>query len=350
MELRPLLAVIMVIAACGPGGAGTGAPPGTQAPAIAATAPPTPGPVLEVPSERATLRTFAIAPKDTDAALAATAASHFVALDPAVPSRGQLFVFLGGLIVLPADTALIVRQAAANGFHAIALDYARELNVPRLCEKDADETCYEKVRLEVFDGEDRTPLASVTRANGTFSRLSKLLAHLAATYPSDGWSAFLADGAPRWSAIRLGGQSEGGAHVAMMARDRVVARVCLLESPVDLITSADGQRRLAPWIKPGATPADRYYGFRHLRSSSPLAPAFPLAWTALGLDRFGAAVSVDGVRAPYGGSHHLTTDLEPVGDGGPNISHRSVVQDRVTPKTTEGRPAFAPVWQYACLS
>jgi hypothetical protein len=137
----------------------------------------------------------------------------------------------------------------------------------------------------------------------------------------------------------------------MIAREREVARVCLLETPVDLISPQGGERRLAPWIGPArSTPADRYYGFRHLRSSSGLAPAFALAWSAIGMDRFGPATDTDSAKPPYGGSHHLTTNAEPVADGKGNLIHRSVVQDQATPRTPAGQPLFAPVWQYACFS
>lgn len=45
------------------------------------------------------------------------------------------------------------------------------------------------------------------------------------------------------------------------------------------------------------------------------------------------------------------TDAAPaVDDGTPNLTHRSVVEDRLTPKAASGEPLFAPVWQYACLS
>lgn len=350
MELKRVAFVIMfAVIACAPQGSGVAAP-ATLTATPAPTPSPTPRAVLEVPPERTSLRTSTVRPSEIDAAVPATAAPHYVAFDPVATARGQLFVFMGGNAVLPADTALIVRQAASNGFHAISLDYARDVRVPTLCEKATDEGCYEKVRLETIDGTDRTPLIAVPKANSIIDRLTKLLSHLATANPSDGWSAYLKDGEPLWSKVRLGGQSEGGTHATVLARDREVARLCVLEAPVDLITSATGERRLAPWIRVGSTPAERIYAFRHIRSSSPLAPAFPLAFAALGLDRFGPAVDADPVSPPFEMSHHLTTAAAPIDDKQANLSHRSVVQDRVTPKAADGRPLFAPVWQYLCFS
>lgn len=353
--MKPVvLALSLVIVSCGgPQPSSVQSPAqATAAPTVAPTPSPTPSAVLQVPAERATLKTYAIAPQDTDAAIEAPRDAHFVAIDTDVPSRGQLFLFLRGMAGVPADVSAMVRQAAANGFHAIGLTYPNTVRLLALCEKDPDDACFEKVRLETIDGQDRTPLITITPPNSIQSRLTKLLTHLATRFPSDGWSAYVDGDGPRWSKIRLGGQSEGGTHVTLIARDREVARVCMLEAPVDLIGAASASaRRLPPWIVPAQmTPADRYYGLRHLRSSSPQAAAFAQAWAVLGLDRFGPAVATDAATPPYGGSHHLTTDAQPIDDKGANLSHRSVAYDRALARTPSGQPVLAPVWQYACFS
>lgn len=328
-------------------------PQTSPSPATPEAPSPTPAPpplILDVPTERTTLKTIQVPPSETDSAIEG-AEPHLVAIDSSVASRKQLFVFLGGQNYEPATNLnSIVRQAAANGFHAIGLSYPRTVNVLRVCEADANDKCFGNVRSEVIDGTDHAPQVTITRANSIENRLVKLLGYLANRYPSEGWSTYLADGAPKWSAIRLGGHSEGGTHVALMVSQREVARVCLLEAPVDLIGAPGaGQRRLPPWIEAARiTPADRYYGFRHLRSSSPNAEAFQQAWTTMGL--IGPAVNTDDGKPPYNNTHHLTTNAEPIADGGPNLIHRSVVVDGATPKTAAGQPLFASVWQYACFS
>jgi hypothetical protein len=89
----------------------------------------------------------------------------------------------------------------------------------------------------------------------------------------------------------------------------------------------------------------------HVHTSSATWPGFEAAWGLLGLDAFGPAVDVDSSQPPYRGSHLLTTDATPaVADDTPNLSHRSVVEDRLTPKNAAGQPMFAPVWRYACMS
>ncbi|HZT05483.1 MAG TPA: hypothetical protein VFC51_00490 [Chloroflexota bacterium] len=304
-----------------------------------------------VAAQTGSLRTEFVAPTQIDPASSAALAPHYVAFDPAAAPRGELFVFLQGFLATPADATLIVDEAATQGFHAIGLAYAKPANVPPLCQVNPDESCFESVRRAVIYG-DASPFAEVAPADSMVNQLGKLLASLAAQHPDEGWGAYLDDGAPEWSAIRLGGHSEGGTHATLIARDHDLARLCVFESPVDLVGPPNGLRHLAPWISArGATPADRIYGFRHVHTSSTSWPAFEGAWGLLGLDTFGPLVDVDTVAPPYNGSHHLTTDAAPaVSDDTPNLTHRSVVEDRLTPKTASGAPLFAPVWQYACLS
>lgn len=306
-----------------------------------------------VPAQGATLETYWVPPEEVDEASTALREPHFVAIDRGVAPRGQLFVFLVGFAPTPADNTLIVRQAAASGFHAIGLSYPKPIVLLRLCEANPDESCFEQARLSVIDGGDHTPLITVAPADSIVNQLGKLLAYLAAQYSADGWAGYVEEGMPRWSAMRLAGHSEGGGHAALIARDQEVARLCLLEAPPDLIGApGDDVRRVPPWVVPGgATPPDRIYGFRHVHTSSPNTQAFTESWSAFGLDRFGPPVDVDSSQPPYNGSHHLTTDAEPaVEDGTPNLIHRSLVEDRLTPTTASGESLFAPVWQYACMS
>ena len=81
-------------------------------------------------------------------------------------------------------------------------------------------------------------------------RLTKLLGFLAAHYPMEGWSRFLADDKPKWSQIALSGHSQGGGEAAMLAKLRVVARVVLFSSVVDRVGT-----QAAPWVATHVTPA-----------------------------------------------------------------------------------------------
>lgn len=334
-----LLAVLLVASAC------AGLPAATPTPS------PTVRLALDVPIASGSLKTYAIAPVDTDSSITLKLEPHFVAFDPSAPRRGELFVFLTGMAPTPAQGTLIVRQAAANGFHAISLSY-QKVNDRALCETNADDTCYEKLRLAMIDGGDRAPLFTIARQHSINSLLGKLLTHLATRFPADNWSTYVQDGAPKWSAIRLGGLSGGGSFAAMIGREKELARLCLFEAPIDLIGAPGADRRVPPWVmQPRATPADRTYGFRNAKTDNPNAVAFPLAWAAFGIDRLGAPADTDSLKSPYERSHHLTSSASPAtNDGAANLVHRSIVIDAVTPKTAGGEPLFAPVWQYMCFS
>jgi hypothetical protein len=295
-----------------------------------------------------TLQIYSVPPATVDPSTAALQAPHYLAFDPSAPPRSELFLFLGGFVATPADATLIVQQAAANGFPAIGLSYAKPANLNGVCQSNPDDGCFETARRAViYGGADGAPI-DVARADSLVNQLTRLLGYLTAQHPDQGWADYLENGLPRWSAIRLAGHSNGGSHAALIARDQAVARLCLFESPIDLIGPPGGLRRLPPWIAAGgATPMERIYGFRHVHSTSAGMVAAQGTWGLLGLDAFGPSVDIDTHDPPYNGSHHLTTDAPPAVT---DDTHNSVVEDRLTPRTASGEPLFAPVWQYACMS
>ena len=72
-------------------------------------------------------------------------------------------------------------------------------------------------------------------------------------------------------------------------------------------------------------------------------------WRLIGLEAFGAPVSVDAVAPPYGGTRQLITSAAPNPDAtraGGSPEHGATVVDRATPLLPDGTPRFAPVWAY----
>jgi hypothetical protein len=327
-----LLALALLTVAWAPTGAALSASRGANAVALQGT----------------TLETYSVSPELVAPATASLQAAHYVAVDRSASPRSELFVFLGGFLATPADASLIVQEAAAQGFRAVGLSYPKPGRLSDLCETNPDDGCFEAARRAIIYGGDRSAPVDVAPADTIVNQLTRLLAYLDTQHPGEGWANYLDNGQPRWSAIRLAGHSNGGSHAALIAQEQAVARLCLFESPIDLIGAAGGLRRLPQWIATGgATPSERIYGFRHVRSSSPYAASARGTWGLLGLDTFGPPVDVDANSPPYSGSHYLTTAAVPaVGDD----THNSVVEDRLTPRTASGEPLFAPVWQYACMS
>src|SRR3954464_3526857 len=102
----------------------------------------------------------------------------------------------------PTSRRTGVRSAATGrlGYHAIVLAYANEAPVSALppigCGNNVDPpasppNCAFNARMEILDGKGESTVVSVDRANSIENRLTKLLQHLAATYPGEGWSQFV---------------------------------------------------------------------------------------------------------------------------------------------------------------
>lgn len=254
-----------------------------------------------------------------------------IAADGARAAR--LLVFLPGTGGAPIHYTLLLETAARQGYHALGLAYVNDRSVAlQICPSTGDPDCPERVRLEILDGMDRTPLVDVDRANSIENRLIKLLQYLAASYPAEDWGAFLdADGAPRWERMTFAGHSQGAGHAAMVGKVRVVHRVALFSGtePADWTT------------QPLATPPERYYGLVHALEERRAAIAS--SWENLGLP--GTITDIDGITPPYG-SHRLQTRVAPAGTdpwGGPNY-HGAVVGDRATPLDAAGTPLLRAAW------
>ncbi len=280
-----------------------------------------------------------ISPRATDPAIDSWPNSHYAYAPKASLRKGKLFLFLPGSFGKPANQQLVMEEAARLGLHGINLSYPNSWTVASLCRRDVDLGCFEKVRLEIVDGIDRTPLVDIDQANSIENRLAKLLAYLEQEKTGEGWGAFLGtDGKPIWSSIRLAGHSQGGAHAAILGQLHAVDRVVAFGAPNDFNVRF---QVTAPWLSGASkTPPERIFGFNHRLDSW---EARLLAWEAQGLGAFGSPTSVDGTVPPFGGSHQLFTEATPARSGG---EHGSVVVDKNTPLDANGEPLFRPVWRF----
>jgi para-nitrobenzyl esterase len=303
---------------------------------------------LLVPQVTEQRQTYFIPPKDTDSEITTNLEPHYVALNKSVPARNQLFLFFPGTGGKPHLYQQIINTAADLGLHAIALNYPndRAVNGPTLCGgTNTDLDCYAKVRLEIKDGTDRTPLVTITRANSIENRLIKLLVYLHARFPNDGWRQYLEDDLTiKWSSIVVSGHSQGGGHAGIIGRYHLVARVVMFAA-MDYNARVG---RPANWIAlpsstPNATPPERFYGFSHQRDQGVnFAILSTQIWPAYGMDAFGPMVNVDDTAPPYHNSHMLTSNLE-----APTRNyHNCIVVDQYLTLLPDGTPVYKPVWEY----
>ena len=315
-----LVAVGLAAASCGGGGSSSGSP---------ATVLTTPAPV---PSNTV----HSVAPLQTDPAIS-TAFEPHVAVAPARATLPRLVVFLPGTNGTPAAYGKMLDVAASAGAHAIGLMYPDTLAILQDCGDDP--ACYLPIRLQKFDGVPRSPIDPVAPRDAILNRLVKLLTFLDASFPSEGWGAFLSGGAPVWSSIVLAGHSQGAGEAAAIGKVVTLARVAQFSGTVDAVVTAQGTIAPAAWVgAPGATPASAYYGFDH--TADEFYDKIVVDWRALGQDAFGPRTLVETASPPYGGSHELITSLS-VG-----FPHGSTAGDGATPLDASGAPLFAPVWRY----
>jgi hypothetical protein len=207
-----------------------------------------------------------------DAGISTTRGANLVWLSPDPARRvGKLLVFLpsGGAMNLPTEFEWVGNEGARLGYHTIVLAYRNEVgiaaNPPLGCGSDPDPAnaplnCAFSARRELFDGREESTVVNVDRANSIENRLTKVLQHLAAKYPNEGWSEFVdpsgVEPAPRWSQTVIAGHSLGSGQAILIGQLRSVSRVASFSGFTD--ASHD-------WIAPGATPLDRYFALSHQR-------------------------------------------------------------------------------------
>jgi hypothetical protein len=278
---------------------------------------------------------------------------HQVWLDRRVESREKLLVHLPGQNNAPSQFSHLAREAAQLGYHVIVLMYPNTVGVgggaASICkankEGKVDEVCQENVRLQILDGKVRSPpVPGLTEAEGAYNRLTKLLVYLKDKRPEEEkWSKYLDGDAPdwkvNWKKVVISGFSYGGSEAALIAKSHRVHRVTLFAAPRDGFGLVPN-----PWVAPGETRANRYYGLVH--DQDPLSKLTHESWKKLGMSRFGDAVSEELGPAAFGETHMLRTNRLPSTGTFAN-AHGSVSMDELTPLEPDGTTAQLRVaWRY----
>lgn len=278
-----------------------------------------------------------VTPITTDPAISGWFGAHGTAFDPVADQRGELLVYLHGQGGTGTGASELLKTAARAGYHVVGLTYPNDWSPFNFCSGGGDPDCAEKIRREILDGVDRSPSIAVSRANSVENRLIKLLRHMDAQHPGEGWGTYLEPltDAIRWNRIAVWGHSQGGGNAGVLARHQVLARICLSAPAAD-----GGAGSPAAWWADHATPSGSYFGFCHTQDALNAKVAF---WNALGMGAFGSVVDIASSTAPYSNTHQLSSSVQPQVAG---QFHNSVVSDAVTPRNPDGTPVYAPVWEY----
>jgi hypothetical protein len=264
---------------------------------------------------------------------------QYAYLDPLVPRASKLVVYLVGANNKPAGGRPMLQELAHMGFHVLAPMYANDYDIRGICApaKDPDQDCHGKLRLEAFEGIDHSPHLEVSPANSLERRVTRLLTHLHATFPAEGWGAYLDGDQPRWPSIIVAGHSHGASSSGLIGKVRRVDRVVMLSGPFD---NRDGDP--APWTrKTPLTPLDRYYVFSHTLEDQ--FSQHLKDWEAMDLARLGPVVNVDGVAPPFSGTHRLVTTLQPAPGKNP---HGVTAAGAASPVGPDGRYVLSRVFGY----
>jgi len=192
----------------------------------------------------ATAQTFT--PSLAEPAITTFNNAHYAYRNAATKARGRLFLFLPGTGAFPFQYRQVLRCAADHGFHALGLMYVNSPSVGELTSTEPSDAAG-KVRLEIIDGNDRTTLVSVNRANSIENRLITALQYLQIQTPNENWAQFLdISNVIRWDSIIVSGHSQGGGHAAMISKEDACNRALIFNA--------------SDWSNTAGRPADWMFG------------------------------------------------------------------------------------------
>ncbi len=281
---------------------------------------------------------LSVEPRLTDPRIREWTEPHHVFRDPAVSPNGHVLLFLTGSNGIPGPQTFFLSVATRLGYTAVNLRYPNSWTVGDVCENSADPDCHGRVRQHLTEGIPSGELPSVLPHDAIASRFLSLLKWLTLHHEEFLGPRFLENGEVPWRRVVVAGHSQGGGHAAMLGKAHAVKRVVMLGSPADFnrVTNVP-----APWFaEPGQTPAASHYGFVHALDRG--CPRILDAWRELGMTAFGGLINVDREKPPYRNSHQLVSQAHVPRDK----FHNSVVNDGATARTSEGTPAYVPVWRY----
>lgn len=298
---------------------------------------------VQQPQQRvAAFYEYLIRPSVTNPSIFLFNNNHYVCVDTRTTLRNKLFVFFPGTGGSPEFYKLIVKRAAALGYHAIGLMYPNGSELYSWSAANPDNTQFGKCRQEIFDGTNQTLGVTVDGNNCIKGRLNKLLIYLSTQYPTLNFQQFINGNDVFWNKCVLAGHSQGGGHAFYIAK-RVAVDKTIAFASIDWNTLLG---RSAAWVTTsGATPISKFYSINSTRDEVFSYTNVQTQLTVMGLT--GAATSIDNTSSPYGGTRRLITSANPAtAIVVPN--HNLTCLDAYVPKTSTGTvtTSFTNAWNY----
>lgn len=269
-----------------------------------------------------------------------------VCYDNRVTSLNKLFVFLPGTTGTPYYYQLIVKKAAALGYHAIGLMYPNGSDIYTAAASSSSLDEFGKCRQEIFDGLDQASGVNVNADNCIKNRLYRLLLYLQSNYPNQNWGQYIFNTTVNWSKCVVAGHSQGGGHAFYIAKQVAVDKAISFSS-IDWNSTLSAS---ASWVSQvGATPVSKFYSFNGIRDQIFAYGNVQTQLSDMGLQ--GPAISIDTNDPPYSNSHTLTTAAAPA------ISllfpdHNITSLDAYVPKDVLGYTitSFDKAWEYLLMN
>jgi hypothetical protein len=298
-----------------------------------------------------------------------------------IEPREELFLFLGGTGGNCDIHKWIGTMAATAGYRSLCLSYINDPSGEAYCAEDAlndpGSTCGYDFRWENLFGEDRSEKVQIGARNAIVGRLRAVLQALERNAPGQGFGAYLRGDEIAWEKIAVGGFSQGGGNVGILAEQFPLARAVYFSKAISPIYSvvegagcatdedcfALGYEICLPGpgacaradqpayaSNPRMTLAARSYLIVHnLEGAQTYSPDTARLW---GMDLCGDLFNVDGHEGDYGCGHMLTTNAEPdsVSDGSEAGYHGSMGSDGAMSKDADGYPANQRAYLYMMMA
>lgn len=265
----------------------------------------------------------------TQAGVSGAFGGHYAAFAAGAPSTGRLVVLLPDTAEIPSHYTAVAQIAAQRGNRVLVLAYPNAPAAASLCGQDAG--CFEYVRHETLDGQDRSPKVTVDFANSVEQRLASALHWLDQNRKGEGWGGYVNGSTPDWAKIVLAGHGEGADLAGFIGKKKSLARVVLLAGPGD--ATAVGP---ATWLASKAvTAASSYFALAH--TADPGFKAISANWVALGVGPSCTAI-VD--QKTFSGARCLTLSTQV------QSPHAAVATDAAQAMDAGGTLLLQPTYWY----